>query len=262
MTVAFADLQDAVQRAILDGDDAVLSEILDSPRENRAVLFDVYRNAYVLRLVEILQRDFSALHAHLGDADFDAVARAYVAAHPSTHRNARWLGNDLPAFLAAASPFSDYPALAEIAALEAALADAFDAADAPVLAFEDFASIAAEDWPELRFKAHPSARRLDFATNASDIWSAVREDEAQPEVEALAEPERLIVWRQELTPMVRPMAAEEAMMWDEATGKVPFGVLCTLLATFADPDSAAARAAGYLQGWVSAGMLTGVSVGR
>ncbi len=61
--------------------------------------------------------------------------------------------------------------------------------------------------------------------------------------------------------MFRELSAEEAMMWDEATTGIPFGVLCSMLATYDDPDTAAARGAGYLHGWVTGGLLTGVSVG-
>ena len=61
--------------------------------------------------------------------------------------------------------------------------------------------------------------------------------------------------------MFRELAAEEAMMWDEAANGIPFGVLCSMLAIYDDPDGAAARGAGYLHGWVTAGLLTGVSGG-
>jgi hypothetical protein len=49
------------------------------------------------------------------------------------------------------------------------------------------------------------------------------------------------------------------MMWDEAMNGVPFGVLCEMLATYDDPDGAAARGAGYLHGWITSGILTSVS---
>ena len=49
------------------------------------------------------------------------------------------------------------------------------------------------------------------------------------------------------------------MMWDEAATGIPFGVLCSMLATYDDPDSAAARGAGYLHGWITSGTLAGVS---
>jgi hypothetical protein len=52
------------------------------------------------------------------------------------------------------------------------------------------------------------------------------------------------------------MPYEEAMMWIEASRGARFGVLCEMLATFDDPDGAALRAAGYLQGWLEAEMLS------
>ncbi|MBW8852975.1 MAG: hypothetical protein JF604_01295, partial [Bradyrhizobium sp.] len=53
----FARQQAEFQRGILDGDDRVLSEILDSPREKRETLFGVYRYAYGSRLVEAMRND-------------------------------------------------------------------------------------------------------------------------------------------------------------------------------------------------------------
>ncbi len=46
------------------------------------------------------------------------------------------------------------------------------------------------------------------------------------------------------------------MLWDEAANGVRFGMLCEMAATYDDPDGAAARAAGYLQGWIASGLLT------
>ena len=37
--------------------------------------------------------------------------------------------------------------------------------------------------------------------------------------------------------MFRELPAEEAMMWDEAAKGIPFGVLCSMLATYDDPDT-------------------------
>ncbi len=56
------------------------------------------------------------------------------------------------------------------------------------------------------------------------------------------------------------MPYEEAMMWAEASRGVRFDALCELLAAFDDPDSAAVRAAGYLQGWLTAELLTAAAM--
>ena len=42
----------------------------DSVKEQRKVLFGVYRNAYVARLAEILGEDYEQVHAYLGDRSF------------------------------------------------------------------------------------------------------------------------------------------------------------------------------------------------
>ena len=257
----FARQQGEFQRGILSGDDTVLSEILDSPRETRETLFGVYRHAYGSRLVEAMRHDHERLHLYLGDEMFDEMGHAYVKARPSEHPNLRWFSQGLPDFLKSAEPYNNHPVLADLAALEKALNDAFDGPEGPVVELSEMAGFAPEAWSDLKFRPHPSACRLDLATNASAIWLALKNDETPPDATTLEQPAHLLIWRQDVTPMFRELPTEEAMMWDEATNGISFGVLCEMLATYDDPDSAAGRGAGYLHGWITAGLLTGVSVG-
>src|SRR6187431_1467942 len=136
----FARQQAEFQRGILDGDDTVLSEILDSPREKRETLYGVYRYAYGSRLVEALRNDHELLHSYLGDATFDEMGHAYVKARPSEHPNLRWFSRGLPEVLKSAEPYCNHPVLADLAALERALNDAFDAAEGEVLELTAMAS--------------------------------------------------------------------------------------------------------------------------
>ena len=255
----FACQQADFQRGILAGDDAVLAEILDSDKEKRATLFGVYRFAYGSRLVEALRNDHELLHAYLGDEMFDEMGHAYVKERPSEHPNLRWFSQGLPEFLRASAPYNDYPVLGDLAALEKTLNDAFDGTDGTVLTIADVAKFAPEIWNDLTFTAHPTAARLDLSTNAPAIWRALKSDETPPDAATSDEPTRVLVWRQENTPMFRELPAEEAMMWDEAAKGIPFGVLCSMLATYDDPDNAAGRGASYLHGWVTSGCLSGVS---
>jgi hypothetical protein len=125
-----------------------------------------------------------------------------------------------------------------------------------VVRLGDLARHAPERWADFRFTPHPSAERLDLSTNAFDMWLALKEADVPPEAARLSDRARLIVWRQDVTPTVRALGAEEAMMWDEAARGVRFSILCELAATYADPDGAALRAAQYLQGWIAAGLLS------
>ena len=57
------------------------------------------------------------------------MARGYAAAYPSRYRNAKDFCAHLPQYLAEAEPYREHPAIAELAALEKALNDAFYAED-------------------------------------------------------------------------------------------------------------------------------------
>ncbi|MBS0249444.1 MAG: putative DNA-binding domain-containing protein [Proteobacteria bacterium] len=248
-----SEMQAAFQRAVMQSDDAVLNELLDNSRTDRTVLFGVYRHAYVARLVEVLRNDHPLLYAYLGDEAFNEIAKAYVAACPSRNQNARWFSHRLPDFLSETR--TDAAQLGELAALERALNDAFDAPDTEPLALSDLAAVPPERWSDLVFCPHPSARRLALMSNAHGLWLALKNNETPPAVETRARPESIIVWRHQTTPKVRRMPDEEAMMWAEAMNGVPFGGLCELVAIFDDPESAPLRAAQHLQGWILSGLL-------
>jgi len=253
-----SELQSAFQNALVCGDDGILDSVLDSSRTSRGVLFGVYRHAYVSRLVDVVRNDHKLLHAYLGDEAFSKVARAYIAARPSRNQNARWFSQGLPDFLAATE--LENPEAAELAALERMVNDAFDAADAPVLSTTDLAVIPPDEWAGLKFVPHPSCRRLDLQTNAYAIWAALKDDAVPPPALKLKEAECVVAWRRDVTPLMRRMGGQEAMMWSEAGKGIPFGALCELVAIYDDPDGAAMRAAQHLQGWISAGMLSKASV--
>ena len=227
----------------MTGDDTVLAEILDSPREKRETLFGVYRYAYGSRLVEaVAQRSRTAAPlSRRRDVRRDG-ARLCQGAARREHPNLRWFSQGLPDFLKSNAPYCDHPVLSDLAALEKALNDAFDAAEGAVVTLDRDGRLCAGSVVGSQIPAASSASRLDLATNASAIWLALKNDETPPDATALDQPARLLIWRQDVTPMFRELSAEEAMMWDEAANGIPFGVLCEMLATYDDPDSAAAAA--------------------
>ncbi|MEQ1717593.1 MAG: DNA-binding domain-containing protein [Hyphomicrobium sp.] len=255
-----ADLQAQFQASILGGGDDVLPLIPDSPREKKEVLFGVYRDAYVLRLLGILQEDFAHLQTYIGDDAFDALARAYIAATPSHTPNARYYGQTFPGFVAAYDAFKHTPAVTALARLHGALNDVFDCADAEPLSLAALAQFAPDDFDRLTVASHPSVRRIDTFVNVDELWSALAKEETPPAPVLSVTHHALIVWRKDVTPHFRSLPPEEAMAWDEMAKGVRFGVLCEMLATFDDPDNAALRAAQYLQTWISNGMLSAAAL--
>ncbi len=256
-SLGLAELQAAFQAALLSGDDLILSSLVDSPHEVRGRRLSVYRSAYRLRLLEILRNDYPVLLAHAGAEEFAALSAGYLAANVSNNPNARWYGKRLPGFLAETPPWTERPVFADIATLEWTLGEVFDAADDRRLVIADLAELQPEDWPGVSFLPHPATRRINLATNARAVWRSLTRGEPAPAGVPLAEPDRLVAFRPELTSMLRPMSYEEAMMWDEMANGVTFGVLCEMVAMYGGDDDAAARAGGYLTSWIAAGMLAG-----
>jgi len=254
--VKLKDFQAQFQRAILEGNDAVLEHLTDGARETKSNLLNVYRDAYTLRLIDVVGNDHEQLRRYLGMDDFRALAAGYIAAHPSHHPNARWFARGLPDYLKSAEAFADRPELAELAALERALNDAFDAEDACVLRMADLAALPPAEWAGVAFVRHPSATCLKPYTNAAALWKALKAGDDPPPAARLPEPARIVVWRNETIAMFREFPPDEAMMWELIGEGATFGRVCEMMAVFGGADGAAMRAAGILKTWLDVGLLS------
>src|SRR5262249_41646063 len=128
---------------------------------------EIYSAMYVARLVDALREDFPKLAGALGDAAFADVARAYVARHPSCDPSIRHVGTTFAEFVETEHPgwFGD------LARLEWAHRDVFDAPDTAPLLAADLRDVPAEDWPELRFAVVPAFARLVTRWPVHRLWS-------------------------------------------------------------------------------------------
>ncbi len=100
--------------------------------------------------------------------------------NPTTRRTSpsATTASDLPQFLATHADYAAVPVLAELARWEWAMADAFDAADAAPLTHDSArAASLPRQWAQLRFRWHPSVRRLDLSWNVPQLWQALSDDE-------------------------------------------------------------------------------------
>ena len=168
---SLGDLQRAFQDYLLASSDSFQAAVRDTRKADRITLLDVYRDGYALRLIEVLTSDYPGLMAMAGPADFDHMARAYIANHPSRHPSIRWYGKDLAEFLGATPPYNRTPAAAEMARFEWALGEAFDSPDVTPVAADALMALPPEAWETLSFTALPSLRRLIFGRAWYDRWA-------------------------------------------------------------------------------------------
>jgi len=226
----------------------------------RQPLLRIYQHAYAERLIGALRDNFGVLPSAMGDAAFDALARAYIAAHPSQQPSIRRFGDRLCEFMAAHDELVAHPAFTDLARMEWALRDAFDAADATPLAAATLATIAPDQWPALVFKPHPSVQLLTLHWAIEPVWRALKsfdpESGDEPELpEPAAHQHALLVWRVGLDTRWRALDDNAAALLRAMLRGATFEQLCALATLQVGEDRAAAIAVGALHGWLADGLL-------
>lgn len=223
----------------------------------------VYANAYFARLHDCLREDFGALARALGAEAFHDLVKTYLMMHPPTRPSLRLAGAHLAEHLAA-EPFGAIfsrrcPYAADLARLEWALAEAFYAADADVLAAEDLAALPAEAWPALRFGKAPSLQILSCAWPVQRIRERFEREDADAvweEAPSLAvEPTHLRVWRQGDRVRYRAIPTLECEALAAASAGEPFAAICERVAEVVGDGEAGPRSATLLSSWISDGLL-------
>ncbi|HUG25625.1 DNA-binding domain-containing protein [Piscinibacter sp.] len=248
--------QRQLRRMIVAGDDADSGALL-RPRPDREPLLRIYRHAYTARLIGALRDNFGVLPHVIGDEAFDALALAYVAAHPSRYPSIRWFGDRLPQFMGERDDLVPHPALIDLARMEWALRHAFDAADATPLAAADLAAVGAEHWPSLVFEPVPSVQLLPMQWAVEPVWRALQsssdDDLTTPEPEA--HEHALLVWRAGLDNRWRALDTAQAALLRAMLDGRCLGDLCLLAADQVGEADAAATAVAALQSWLADGLL-------
>ncbi len=203
--------------------------------------FGVYRNAYRARLCAALRDNFEVLPLVMGDAAFDALAHAYIDAHPSRHYSLRWFGHQLCAFMAANDALLDHPAMLDLARMEWALRQAFDAAPAAPLTPAELAAVPAQDWAELQFTLHPAVQLLELQWAVGPVWHALKsgQDDVNPP-DALDH--AMLVWRQGMNTQWKSLTQTETVFVQCLLAGQRFGPVCQALARHVGEDAAAPAA--------------------
>jgi hypothetical protein len=123
---------------------------------------DVYRHAYVERLVECLSDDYPAVEHALGPSEFRASCVGFIAAQPPTNASLNFYGAPFAAFCAT-WPTPSATCVSEIARLEWAIVEAIHADAEVVLDAAALGAVAAADWARARLVPSAALRVLDTA---------------------------------------------------------------------------------------------------
>jgi hypothetical protein len=243
-----ADIQRAFYELVTAGEGAIPPGLLAGPRR-----LDVYAEAYLARLSDILVADYPKLWASLGDDAFRALAASYLRARPPTSFTVRDAGLALPGYLATRD---DLPALADdLAALERARIEVFDGPDRAPLARNDLASVPAEQFPELALALIPASQLVTIVWTVDELWSAIEDGAPMPPAEAAPVTRGVLVWRRDLRVLHRTLDDDEAALAPLLAAGTTIAELAARLAELvAQPE---VRLVELLGRWLDAGVLVG-----
>lgn len=248
-------LQSAFQSALMH-DQPMAADLLSA---RGVAQFGVYRNAYRARLRGALRDNFEVLPLVMGDDAFDALANAYIDSHPSRHYSLRWFGHAVGDFMANNEALVDHPAMVDLARMEWALRNAFDAAPATPLTPAELATIAPTDWAQMAFTLHPSVQLLDLQWAVGPVWHALQsgQDEVPPP-EALRH--HMLVWRHGMNNQWKTLTAPETTFVLGLVQQQNFGTLCVALAAHVGEDGAASAAVQLLTDMLSTGTICAFNI--
>jgi hypothetical protein len=134
----------------------------------------IYAHMYHARLLEVLEGEYPTLRQVLGPVQFEAACRGFIAKHPSRSRLLNGLSARFPDYLAKTLPRTGRAGLAvDIARIERAMEDVFDAPAVSPLTAAEFAAVG----EATRLHLTPALVLLELRYPANAYMNALRRGE-------------------------------------------------------------------------------------
>ena len=226
--------------------------VLGDDRLSAEARVDIYANMYFYRILEVLQEDFPATFAMIGAPRFHNLVTGYLIEYPPTHFSISYAGEHLADFIRDHPLREQFPFLADLARLERALIEVFQAADAVPLDAEQMRAIPPQQWPSLQLTMHPAHQILALEWNLASILKSVEQGEAPSPPMHVAN--RMLVWRHRNTVHYRAIDESEHAQLAALSEGITFAGICDVIADGAEGDPAVAINR-RLERWLSDGLL-------
>jgi hypothetical protein len=183
----------------------------------------IYHGMYPLRMVEAMASDYPALQHHLGEPAFARLVMDYVQVHPSRSYSLNVLGRRFPEFLEGRTGLARREFCVELARLELAVAQCFDAEQQPPLSQAQIAAVPPEAWERARFTTVPAFRLLAFRYPVNAYLQSVR-DEKHDHPAARLKAEYVAVYRRDYAIFRLPMSREAHDLLQDLAAGTALGV--------------------------------------
>jgi len=224
---------------------------------------DIYAHMYYARLLEILVEEYPTTRQILGRHEFTHACRRFLERNPSKSRTLNLLSERFPEFLGRSLPRGHRNGLAvDVARIERAMEDVFDARRAEPLTAAEFTGIGAADWQHVRLTLVPALRFLKLRYPANDYMNAVRRGQ-KPRIPR-RRPTTAIVYRRGFQVFRRDQEpAQFRLLKALASGRtLAQAVRANAHGKRVSADRLAATLGAWFREWAAAGLFCGVDHAR
>lgn len=191
--------------AVLDAALPVPAGLVGPDGEPSARRFAVYRNNVIVGMIETLRAAFPVVHRLVGPEFFNAVAALYGASHPPGTPILMLYGEGFADFLAGFEPLASLPYVADVARIERAWVEAYNAPEREPLTVTELTAIDLHRVGEVQFVPHPSLRVIRSDYPALTIWNTNLEGATPVPVDLEAGGQDVLVLRPAAEVEARPM---------------------------------------------------------
>ena len=232
------------------------SVVLPSRSQSSIDRLGIYAHMYYARLIEVMTAEYPTTRRILGDDAFERACRRYIERHPSTERTLQHLSAGFPVFLSRHLSHGRRGVLAvDVARIERAMEDVFDAPQGVPLTHAQLAAIAPDEWARLHVRPSPALRLLRLRTPANDYMNAARDGRtvrSPPQ-----RPSYAVVYRHRYQVCRRTLdRAQFALLSALHDGKpLALAVRLALRHCRGEPARLAATLGGWFREWTAGGML-------
>jgi hypothetical protein len=223
---------------------------------------EIYRVQFWLRHTASLVEDFPGVSGILGQAAWQPLVEGYLAAHPPESFTLRQLGLNFPQYIASQRALPQHALCTDMARLELAYLEIFDAADAAPLNADSLAGIPESVWESARIELHPALRVLQLDYPVATLRKQLLQAQfgAEKVLMPAREPQCLLLFRHDLSMIDEQIEPGAFALLQALTRCVPLVEACEQAQTESPEQAAgiAENAGRWFQVWTARGFITGV----
>ncbi len=220
----------------------------------------IYRRMYLLRLIDVLRMDFTAVAEFLGEDVYEKLIEDYLQVHPSRSYNLNHLSYQVPDFIRTYPNLRRREFVYQLATLELALSDIFNVEETPVLTKEALASVAPEVWDTAKIKTITAFRLFAFNYNVNDYLEAVIKEKKTPKV--VKKDTWLVIYRRNYKLWRLPLTKDAYNLLSDIASGIPLSdaIANAIEKSDASPEVLQKKVFKWFQDWVTEGLFQAIVV--